>query len=204
MSNREFEPATATMPPQTEQEQGSGVVAQAQQQVQEKAQVVKSQVGDQLRSQVDQRSTQVGDQADSVGHALRQSGEQLRGEGKDTPAKLMDSAAEQIDRLGGYLRDADADRMLRDVESWARSRPWAAATIGAAIGFLGSRFLKASSGRRYDSETYTDGRGWQQPAGLTPPPTSYESPYGRTSDPGYESTYPPSDAGTYEARPGAM
>lgn len=199
MSNQEFEPATATMPPQSEGEQG--VVAQAQQQVQEKAQVVKSQVGDQLRSQVDQRSTQVGEQVGSVGQALRRTGDQLRDEGNETPAKLMDSAAQQIDRVGGYMRDADANRMLHDVESWARQRPWAAATIGVVIGFLGSRFLKASSTRRYE-QTSTNGYGWQQ-RGLTPPPTPYGTPYERTSETGYTGAYSPSDAGTYEARPGA-
>jgi ElaB/YqjD/DUF883 family membrane-anchored ribosome-binding protein len=202
MSNQEFEPATATMPSQTEHEEG--VVAQAQQQVQEKAQVVKSQVGDQLRSQVDQRSTQVGEHVHSVGHALRQSGEQLRDQGKETPAKLMDSGAQQADRLGRYLRDADADRMLRDVESWARRRPWAAASIGVVAGFLGSRFLKASSVRRYESQTSTNGHSWQQPAGLTPPPLPYDSAYERTSEPRRDSAYPAPGAGTYEARPGGM
>jgi len=203
MSNQEFEPATATMPPQPEGEQGGGVVAQAQQQVQEKAQVVKSQVGDQLRSQVDQRSTQAGEQVGSVGQALRRTGDQLRDEGNETPAKMMDSAAQQVDRFGGYLRDADANRMLHDVESWARQRPWAAATIGVVVGFLGSRFLKASSARRYE-QTSTYGYGWQQRAGLTPPPTPYGTAYDPTLEPGYTGAYTPSEAGTYEARPGAM
>ena len=40
--------------------------------------------------------------------------------------------------------------MLRDVEDFARRRPWIVAGIGLAAGLAASRFLKASSERRYD------------------------------------------------------
>ena len=82
--------------------------------------------------------------------ALRSSGEQLRSEGNETPAKLIDGAAQRVDRIGSYLRDSDSNRILGDAESWARSRPWIAAAAGVLVGFAASRFLKASSSRRYD------------------------------------------------------
>jgi gas vesicle protein len=180
---------TATMPPgsgEQPREQGSGVVAQAQQQVQQKAEEVKSKAGDQLRTQVDQRSTQAGEQVQAVSEALRTSSGQLREQGKEGPAKLIEQTAGKVEGLGSYLRDSNADSILSDVESWARRRPWAAAGIGVVIGFIGSRFLKASSSRRYDSQL--DGSGdYRAPAEL-PPDLSYETA---------------SDV-AYEARPGGM
>lgn len=138
-------------------EQETSAVAQAGQQVQEKAGQLKSQAGDRLREQVDERSTQAGEQVGAVSQALRSSGEQLRSEGHDTPAKLVDGAAERVDRIGSYLRDSNSNRMLADVEGWARSRPWVAAAAGALVGFAASRFLKASSSRRYDQLSMSNG-----------------------------------------------
>lgn len=134
----------------TTEKQETSVVSQAGQQVQEKAGEVKSQVGDKLREQVDQRSTEAGEQVTAMSQALRSSGEQLRNDGKETPAKLIEGAAQRVDRIGSYLRDSDSNRILGDAESWARSRPWIAAAAGALVGFAASRFLKASSSRRHD------------------------------------------------------
>ena len=92
-----------------------------------------------------------------MSQALRSSGEQLRNEGHDTPAQLIDGAAQRVDRVSSYLRDSNSDRILGDVESWARSRPWVAAAAGALVGFAASRFLKASSSRRYDQLSSSNG-----------------------------------------------
>ena len=134
----------------TTEKQETSVVSQAGQQVQEKAGEVKSQVGDKLREQVDQRSTEAGEQVTAMSQALRSSGEQLRNDGNETPAKLIEGAAQRVDRIGSYLRDSGSNRILGDAESWARSRPWIAAAAGALVGFAASRFLKASSSRRHD------------------------------------------------------
>ena len=130
------------------------------QQVGEKAQEVKGQAGEQIRTQLDTRSTQAGEQVTATAGALRRAGEQLRGEEQATPARLADQAADQAERLGRYLTEADADRMLRDLESFGRRQPWVAAAGGAVLGFLASRFVKASSSRRLEQSggTAYDGR----------------------------------------------
>ena len=128
---------------------------QAMGQVQDKAQQARGQVSGRLREQVDQRSTQAGEQASSFAQAIRRTGEQLRSEGQDGPAKVTDQVADRAERLSGYLRESDGDRILNDVEDFARRQPWAVAFGGAVLGFVASRFLKASSSRRYESrETY--------------------------------------------------
>ena len=127
--------------------EGAGQVAG---QAQEKAQEFRTQASGRMREQVDSRSTQAGEQARSLADAMRRTGETLRTEGKEGPAKVTDAAAERAERLGGYLTESDADRILRDVEDFARRQPWLVAAGGFIAGLLGSRLLKASSSRRYE------------------------------------------------------
>jgi ElaB/YqjD/DUF883 family membrane-anchored ribosome-binding protein len=135
-------------------------VGETAQQVQEKAQDVKGQASGRLRQEVDSRSTEAGSQLQSTAQAMRSTSEQLRDEGKEAPAKVAEAVAQRAERLGGYLTGADADRILRDVEDVARRQPWLVAFGGAALGFLAARFLKASSGRRYES--VNGASSWQQ------------------------------------------
>jgi vacuolar-type H+-ATPase subunit H len=152
----------------------------AVEQAREKTQELRGQAGGRLREQVDTRSTQAGEQVTSMADAMRRTGEQLRSDGKEGPAKVTDQAAERAERLGGYLRDSDADQILSDLERFARRQPWAVAAGGVVLGFIASRFLKASSSRRY-----------QASAGER----SGELPY-RTSSQSFEyGTYEPARAG---------
>ena len=140
--------------------QDQGTMDAAREQVQEQAQRaaeqargLASQAGDQARGLVDQRSTQAGEQIGRQADDLRATADQLRRQGKDGPAKVAEQAAERAERLGGYLRDSDADRILSDVERMARENPWAVVAGGIALGFAASRFLKASSRKRYEAST---------------------------------------------------
>jgi hypothetical protein len=120
-------------------------------QAQDKAQEVAGQAKGRMRDQVDQRSTEAGERVSSTAQDVRSVGEELRKQGKDQPARLADQAADRAERLGGYLKESDADRILRDIEDFGRRQPWAVAAGGLALGFLGSRFLKASSQKRYQT-----------------------------------------------------
>ena len=184
------------------QERVQGTARQATGQVQEKAQQAKGQASEKLREQVDQRSTQAAEQVQPMADALRKTGEQLRNEGNEQPAKVADAVAERIERLGSYLQEADSDRLLSDVESFGRRRPWVLAAGGAVLGFVASRFLKASSSRRYE-ETYgtygttygrtyggeTYGEAWTAPArpGIEPttPPRTGLTTEPTVTDPGF-------------------
>jgi hypothetical protein len=121
-------------------------------QAQEKVEQASGQAKDRVREQVDQRSTQAGERVASAAHDARAVGEELRRQGKDQPARLADQAADRAERLGSYLQESDADRILRDAEDFGRRQPWALVAGGLALGFMASRFLKASSQRRYASE----------------------------------------------------
>ena len=101
------------------------------------------------REQIDQRTTQAGERVSATAGDVRTIGEELRKQGKHGPARMADEMAERVDRLGGYLQQSDSDRLLKDVEDFGRRRPWAVAAGGLVLGFAASRFLKASSERRY-------------------------------------------------------
>ena len=137
---------------------GESTTDQVKDQVRDKAQLAQDktrgalgQVRGRLRDQVDQRSTHAGDQVQSAAQDVRKVAEQLRGQGKDTPAKVAEQVADRAESFGSYLRDADGERLLGDAEAVARRQPWLVAAGGLALGFAASRFLKASSSRRYQT-----------------------------------------------------
>lgn len=133
-------------------QKGEELVSEAQTHVQEKTQELRGEAGGRLREQVDERSTQAGRQVRAVGEALRRSSDQLRTEGKEGPATLVEQIGRGADGVGGYLERADADRLVGDVEDFARRRPWFVSAVALTAGFAASRLLKASSAKRY--ETY--------------------------------------------------
>jgi hypothetical protein len=133
------------------QEASSELVTQAQEQVGVKAEELRDEVVYRLRDQVDHRSTQAGEQVEAMSHALRSGAKQLRSEGKSGPADVVDKVVERAESLGTYLQNSNGDRILEDVEAFARRRPWLTAGAAAVAGFVASRFLKASSDRRYDA-----------------------------------------------------
>jgi hypothetical protein len=153
-----------------------GTADQVKDQVRDKAQVAQDkargalgQARGRLSDQVDQRSTQAGERVAGTASDVRSIAEQLRSQGKDAPANLAEQVANQADRVGDYLKGASGDRILRDVEDFARRQPMLVAAAGLALGFAASRFLKASSSRRYQAGYSGGGDGGYR--------RSYTSPY---------------------------
>ena len=103
------------------------------------------------QEQVDRRSTEAGERVSSAAADARSVSEELRRQGKERPAEIADQMADRAERLGGYLKDADAERIVNDVEDFGRRQPWAVVAGGLALGFIASRFLKASSRDRYQT-----------------------------------------------------
>jgi hypothetical protein len=142
-------------------------------QAQEKAEEVTTQATGKLREQLDQRSTQAGDQIVQQATDLRAVGQSLREQGKEGPANAAEKVAEYAEKAGGYLREKDSDSLLSDVEDFGRRQPWAVGAGALAIGFAASRFLKASSTRRYAGRYGTQRRTSEPALGevaLAPPP----------------------------------
>lgn len=176
--------------------QDQGTLDAAREQVQEQAhnaaeqaRNLAGQASDRARGMVDERSTHFGQQIGQQADDIRSAAQQLREQGKEGPAKLAEQAAGRAERVGGYLRDNDADTILSDVERIARSKPWAVVVGGMALGFAASRFLKASSRQRYQASI---GSGAPQlPRTTTPSPEPYgATPMGETTPPPRTTTPP--------------
>ncbi len=148
--------------------EGASSTEQAKEKVQDTAQQAAGQARGQIRRQVDERSTQAGEQVSSTAGDVRSVAQQLREQGKEQPAKIAEQAADRADRLGNYLKQADGEAILRDVEDFGRKQPWAVMVGGLAAGFLASRFLKASSSRRAETD-YTPPARQPRTNGATPP-----------------------------------
>jgi vacuolar-type H+-ATPase subunit H len=118
-------------------------------QAKERVQDAKEQARGKVREQVDQRSTQAGEQISSAADDVRSVAGELRTQGKDTPARYAEQAADKAQEIGQRLQNASGDELLRDVEDFARRNPWAVAAGGLVLGLAASRMLKASSGERY-------------------------------------------------------
>jgi len=127
--------------------------ASTTEQAKDKAQQAAGQAKSTLRTQVDERSTQAGERVGGFASDVRSVGDQLREQGKDQPAKLADQAAQRAEQVGDYLKQSDADRILGDVEDFGRRQPWAVIGGGLVLGLVASRFLKASSSRRYEQRS---------------------------------------------------
>lgn len=156
--------------------QGSSSQGGGGQDIRDQVQEQARQAEAKLRDEMDRRTTEFGDQLTSVASAMRRGTEDLRTEGKDEAAMLMERGAEQVDRLGRYLTDANGDQMMRDVEDFGRKRPGMLAFGGLVLGFAAARFLRASSERRMRDEQ------WDQPMYPT------EVAYGDTAGSAYGDT----------------
>jgi hypothetical protein len=126
------------------------VIARARGQAPKTTESIKATASNRVREEVDTRTTQAADQITPYAEVLHRAGHDLKITG--TPGgSAAGRLAEQFDQFSDYLRQSDADRFFGDVEGFARKRPWAAAGMGVALGFMGARFLKASADTRYSA-----------------------------------------------------
>jgi ElaB/YqjD/DUF883 family membrane-anchored ribosome-binding protein len=153
-------------------ERVTGQAREAGQQAREAAQQAAGQARGRLRQEVDTRTTQLGERVASTAQDVRSVGEELRKQDKEGPAGLAERVAERAERVAEYLKNADADALQGDAESFARERPWAVIAGGLTLGFVASRLLKASSGERYT----TSQREASYTSDIRTPPTT-PSPY---------------------------
>ena len=95
--------------------------------------------------QVDQRREQAADAVDRVAQGIRKVSVDI-GEQQPAIGNVVDTAAEQAERLAGYLRRTDARQMLDNVQSYARRQPLLFVGGAFLAGLAASRLMKAASG----------------------------------------------------------
>jgi hypothetical protein len=103
--------------------------------------------------QVQSRSQQFAERAQANEQDLKAVAEQLRGQGHEIMASVMDTEARMFARVGDYLRGTDGKRLMDDLTNAARKQPLVAAATGFTLGLAGARFVKASSTRTTPNTT---------------------------------------------------
>jgi uncharacterized protein YjbJ (UPF0337 family) len=129
------------------------IADEAQQRAGQAVDTARHQVASQVSSQKDRAAEGLG----SVAQALRQTGQQLREQDQIGVTQYIDRAADQVDRISGYLGRRDVGQLVDDVEDFARRQP--ALFLGGAfvLGLLGARFIKSSRPSAPYSGEYTGG-----------------------------------------------
>ena len=104
------------------------------------------------RAAKDAARTMVGEQQQAAASGLgdfatvlRKAARDMDGTGKSSVCRLAESAADGLEHFSGTLRNKDLNAIVHDVESFARRQPVAFLGAAVAVGFLASRFLKASA-----------------------------------------------------------
>jgi hypothetical protein len=194
---------TAEIKDQTQQK-----ASELKERVQQKAAELKDQAAHQAASRVDTQRETAAQGIGSIAQALRQTSRQMSDQDQLGMTSYIDQAADQVERLSSYLQSNDINRLVGDVERFARRQP--AVFLGGMFlaGLLGARFLKSSSpnqGYRYGQGYYDRDYYGDYPQGYTgqrsygaygAAGSQYGSQYGSTYGAG--SAYDPA-AGSYNA-----
>ncbi len=173
----------------TEQSTTGGTAGGSQDRLQQAASDVVDKTTETVGNRIDEQGSsqlqRAGDMLGSVAQAVRDSGDQLRDQ-QPQVASVADTAASQIERFAGHVRESRPSDLLHDVEQFAREQP--AIFLGGAllVGAVAARLLKASpqagNGMQagYGSSTSRYGTGYRTGYG-----GDYGSDYGTRYDPGY-------------------
>ncbi len=113
-------------------------------QAQDKAGQVVDQARGVVASRVSDQKSRAAESLHNVAGALRQTSQQLQQQDQAGVTDYVDSAANQLERLSGYLQHTDVGDLLDDVERFARRQP--SVFLGGAfvLGLTAARFLKSS------------------------------------------------------------
>ena len=104
--------------------------------VQNATEAVKSSVTEQKEA----AASSLGDLAGALRKAAHESDD-----GDASTTRIVEWAADGLERVSTTLRSNDLGGMVRQVQSFARSQPVAFFFAAAAAGFLATRFLKAGA-----------------------------------------------------------
>jgi len=118
---------------------------------------IASRAKDKSRTLFDQQKESAVGQVGSVASAIRNTASNLQGEGQDQTARYVNMIADQLESIGGRLREKDLDTLLQDAQNYARRSPGVFLAGSVVAGFLLARFLKSSSSeRQYDRMSMRD------------------------------------------------
>lgn len=105
---------------QVEPQQVTLNVKQVRPMLSQQAQQLKAQAGQQITQQTGARAAQAGQGVTTVTQGVQQTGEQLRAQGQQIPALIVDAVVEKLQPLGGYPSTVDAATLRADMSTYAQ------------------------------------------------------------------------------------
>lgn len=140
----------------------------------------------QVATETDARKGEVADRLQGVATALRDTSNKLQEQDEAVFADYASSAADQVERFSGYLREQSVGDLVNDVQHFARRQPELFLAGALAAGFMLGRFFKSSErsqtnpSQRYDRRSYpTQGANAGEGYGAYGSP-SYADPYAQS------------------------
>ena len=135
--------------------------------VKEKAREMGQKATERAQSALSEQKERATSELGAVAFALRDAATRLDGDNMMS-GRLIRGAAERLDDFSRRLESRDVEGIVRETRQWARRSPAAFMGAAVALGFLASRFLKASEHPRgtepwggyesdYDPYTATEG-----------------------------------------------
>ncbi|WP_420475449.1 hypothetical protein [Noviherbaspirillum sp. ST9] len=115
-----------------------------------------SRAKDKGRTMFEQQKESALGQVGSVAQAIRSTATNLQGEGQDQTARYVQMIADQLENIGGRLRDKDLDTLFQDAQNLARRSPGTFIAGSVVAGFLLARFFKSSSDRQMAYGSYAN------------------------------------------------
>ena len=103
------------------------------------------QVQQQVNTQFASQKDKLVDTLETVSLLLHQAGEHAELQDKATLAQYVDQAAHRVSNLTDTLREQDATQLLNETKNLATRQPLLFMGGALALGFVGARFLRAST-----------------------------------------------------------
>ena len=103
-----------------------------------------SKVTDQVKGQLSTQKDNLAGAVDSVALVLMQASNTLKEQGQPAIAGYGDKAAEEITKVGDYLKKKQVDELVSDVSDYARANPAIFLGVAVTLGAIAARFLKSS------------------------------------------------------------
>ena len=144
------------------QDNGSGSGTDVKGRAREAMSQAKDKATEKIESRIADSKTRAAETLSGVASTLHSSSAQLRDQNQEGASRAIERAAEGVERFANYLQQTNVDEVVDQVHEFARRQP--AAFIGGAfaLGFLASRFIKATTpGSSRNLPALTDtGRGY--------------------------------------------
>ncbi len=103
-----------------------------------------SKVTDQVKGQLSTQKDNLAGAVDSVALVLMQASNTLKEQGQPAIAGYGDKAAEEITKVGDYLKKKQVDELVSDLGDYGRSNPVVFLSAAVLLGAVAARFLKSS------------------------------------------------------------